>query len=325
MRASNKEIKLLTLNCFLRPPFVSRPGGEDKDNRAKFISEKIIPKYSILTFQEVFGTFSSKRRRILLRDAEKLGFEGVYIKLGPRASFSRGLKFMDGGLLILTKFPIVETGTLYYKNGCSSDKLAAKGVLYAKLNIDEGKNLHVFTTHTQASYHYKATEQDVRIRKKQLTELVNFIQEKIEKAPDDPVVVTGDFNMDNLQEDCPEYDHLVETLNRNMRFIDAVLETKGKHIPTSVHFKYKTMNGEEVGSSLFRSDAQGLLDSKNISEIKIDSDQTFWARQCLDYIFVKESQKLKVADTLVMEFVPEEKQEWRQVSDHCGLELKLHP
>lgn len=56
----------------------------------------------------------------------------------------------DGGLLILSRYPIVATGFHVFETKGRSD--SAKGVLYAKIKLTDSDYLHLFTTHCEASY-----------------------------------------------------------------------------------------------------------------------------------------------------------------------------
>jgi len=61
--------------------------------------------------------------------------------------------FTDAGLIILSRFPIVQTEFFEYIYGVLSDALSLKGVLYAKIVVGDSRILHLFNTHTQASYY----------------------------------------------------------------------------------------------------------------------------------------------------------------------------
>ena len=53
--------------------------------------------------------------------------------------------------MIDNRFPILKHEFQTFPYGVLSDNLALKGVLYTKININ-GKILHLFNTHFQASY-----------------------------------------------------------------------------------------------------------------------------------------------------------------------------
>jgi hypothetical protein len=80
----------------------------------------------------------------------------------------------DGGLVILSKYPIIECSAMTYLLRNGSDRLANKGVVYARIQVGLSKNdyIHVFDTHIQ-SYSYSKT------RLAQVSELINFIYEVI--------------------------------------------------------------------------------------------------------------------------------------------------
>jgi hypothetical protein len=60
-------------------------------------------------------------------------------------------KLIDGGLLILSRFPITERAQFAYTQGSGSDGVCSKGVLYARIQLstDPKDAIHTFTTHTQ--------------------------------------------------------------------------------------------------------------------------------------------------------------------------------
>ena len=98
----------------------------------------------------------------------------------------------DGGLITLSKYPIVEGSAMTYSSSSGTDRLANKGVIYARIQIGphEGDYVHVFNTHIQ-SHDYSET------RLAQIGELVDFISEIIKSDKDyiRPIMVAGDFNI----------------------------------------------------------------------------------------------------------------------------------
>ena len=98
----------------------------------------------------------------------------------------------DGGLIILSKYPIIECSAMTYSVSSGSDKLANKGVIYTRIKIGPSASdyIHVFNTHIQ-SHDYSET------RLAQIRELIDFISEIIRSDKDyiRPVLVAGDFNV----------------------------------------------------------------------------------------------------------------------------------
>jgi exonuclease III len=98
----------------------------------------------------------------------------------------------DGGLIILSRYPIIECSAMTYSSSSGSDKLANKGIIYARIQIgpSKGDYVHIFNTHIQ-SHDYSNT------RLAQINELMDFIFEIIKSDKDHirPILVAGDFNV----------------------------------------------------------------------------------------------------------------------------------
>ncbi len=131
------------------------------------------------------------RQQRLVRAAYDIGFKYHAGSVWPNL-FHRRL--IDGGLLILSRYPIVERGQKSFTLGSGSDGICAKGVLYARIQLspDLADSLHVFTTHTQAGD--RAPEYNIRAA--QLVELKEFVATTLREDPYAPFLLTGDFNMD---------------------------------------------------------------------------------------------------------------------------------
>ncbi|KAJ1979272.1 hypothetical protein H4R34_002888 [Dimargaris verticillata] len=191
----DSTVRILTLNAFLRPPGIKTNASDYKEHRVDFIIRHILPNYDIVSFQELFA-FMSERRRRLIRAAEALGFKYWY---GSSTKSWLDLS-IDGGLLTLSRYPIVATDSVQFPRGKFSDWLCAKGAIYAKIQLPaSGTHLHLFTTHTQASYERVLTLRDptARIRLKQFHLIHRFIMKKtLDRAPGEPIILQGDLNVD---------------------------------------------------------------------------------------------------------------------------------
>ena len=100
---NNKIIKILTYNFFLRPPPIKTNKNDYKEERLKdfFL---LLNKFSIICFQEIFGAIHNRKHKMIKKAIEN-GFYYI-IKSKTPSFFSKYL--IDGGLLILSKFPIME-------------------------------------------------------------------------------------------------------------------------------------------------------------------------------------------------------------------------
>lgn len=227
---NGQKLRILTYNLYLRPPLINSNGNDWKDERLELFIKHVMPKYDVMALQEVFELGSSRQARLILA-AKKLGFKWSVKSVAPPLLTS--LKFIDAGLLILSKFPIVEASGHIYSTGHQIDHYAAKQVIYAKiavplettsadfLNFNSNgqklppsptsasqqppqriRHINIFTTHTQASY-YENTEalnsQNDSARLSQIQELLHFIDHKVYNVPNNaynPVLILGDLNLD---------------------------------------------------------------------------------------------------------------------------------
>jgi len=191
---TRKHINILFYNIFLRPPGVKNNESDHKDARLKeFI--KLLPDYDIICLQEMFG-FLNKRKHKLIRCAAKAGFLFYTDAVSP--SFFTSF-VVDGGLLVLSRFPILSSEFKPYPYGIFSDALSQKGALYAKIQIKD-EILHLYSTHTQASYIGSNQKFSVLTRADQFSMLREFIQTTLKKNAykgGEMVLCGGDFNVDS--------------------------------------------------------------------------------------------------------------------------------
>lgn len=156
---------------------------------AKHIDERFqeIPKhlkgYDVLMLQEVFAA----GRDEFLRDLAK-----EYPYQTKMLDYS-GINIYDGGVTIVSRYPIVNEGQYVYPDCSGTDCFADKGVNYAEV-IKNGKAYHVFATHT-ASFD---TDTARDYRQRQFRQIREFAH--AQNIPTtDTVVYGGDFNVNKLK------------------------------------------------------------------------------------------------------------------------------
>ncbi|WP_255550648.1 sphingomyelin phosphodiesterase [Moritella sp. 28] len=156
---------------------------------AKHIGDRFqeIPKhlkgYDVLMLQEVFAS----GRDAFLRDLAK---EYPY---QTKMLDSPGINVYDGGVTIVSRYPIVNEGQYVYPDCSGTDCFADKGVNYAEV-IKNGQAYHVLATHT-ASFD---TDTAREYRQRQFRQMRNFAQAQNIPATD-TVVYGGDFNVNKLK------------------------------------------------------------------------------------------------------------------------------
>lgn len=199
---SNVSFNVLQYNVQLDPTIYIHEGV---DVRAEVIPDAVSKinggDIDAITFCEGFvGT----ARETLIRKFKELGWGYA------TAVVNKPSKPSNGGIFIVSKWPIIATDQHVYSAGTGSDALAAKGVMYARIKKhtgDEPLIVNLFATHLQAWYKPK----DVSAREDQMKELLTFVNSH-NISKDEPVIYAGDFNTDNIK--YPEQvDTLVRILN----------------------------------------------------------------------------------------------------------------
>lgn len=310
------EIKVLSYNIFLRPPFVKNNADDFKNERLAEFMRSQLDRFDIVCLQEMFN-LANYRQRLLLKIAHERGFTYHAKSVDPHW-FSG--KFIDAGLVILSKYPILETDGMIYKAGNQIDSWAAKQVIYAKVQVSPTFFVHVFNTHMQASYYDNHESINVindKARATQVQEMADFIKQKTDGSPY-PALITGDFNIDSRGE-TNEYKYMMETLVTAKPTIkDLLKETYGDHPITYGDF-HELPHETEIDKMV-----------THPREIHLTHKADHCCGLSIDYIMladteVNEQEKvLEVTETKVEEFfVDESKHRFTQLSDHYGVSTTL--
>ena len=242
----NNSIRILTYNFFSRPPPINTNGTDYKDSRLNdFIS--YLPDFDIICFQEVFTMFNDRKHR-MIREGAKAGLK-YYVSAKVPSFFSKYI--CDSGLLILSRYEIVENDSYDYFLNVSGDAVSNKGILYAKIRIKD-RYLFLFNTHLQSSYLDESPKNincTVQTRTGQVEELINYAYNKListseEEIKNGCVLIVGDFNIDahdnkfakeryNIPKyNISEYELLKQKLNKLGSAIDLMYKKYNNHLFT---------------------------------------------------------------------------------------------
>jgi hypothetical protein len=115
-KVTNSTAKFLTLNIFMRPPLIKNNWSDFKDDRLAYIEKYILPEYDVITFQESFA-FASRRKDRLITTARNMGYN-YHIESPRKYPWQIGV---DGGLLVISRFPIRKSNVIEYPRGQHSD------------------------------------------------------------------------------------------------------------------------------------------------------------------------------------------------------------
>jgi sphingomyelin phosphodiesterase len=200
--AATPDLKVLTYNAFLLSKSLYPNWGQD--HRAAAIpAAPFFQGNDVVVLQEAFDNSSSDA---LLRNAA-----GQYPHRTPVLGRSRtgwdatGGSYSsttpeDGGVAVLSKWPIVRKEQYVYKDACGADWWSNKGFVYAVLDVN-GVRVHVVGTHAQSTDPGCDAGEAAQMRSRQFRAMDAFLDAKNIPASEQ-VVVAGDFNVDSR---TPEY------------------------------------------------------------------------------------------------------------------------
>ncbi|WP_435883763.1 sphingomyelin phosphodiesterase [Streptomyces tanashiensis] len=200
--AEAPRLKVLTYNTFLFSKTLYPNWGQD--HRAKAIpAASFFQAQDVVVLQETFDNSSS--------DALKANAAAQYPYQTPVVGRSKsgwdatGGSYSsttpeDGGVTILSKWPIVRKEQYVYKDACGADWYSNKGFAYTVLNVN-GSLVHVVGTHAQSTDPGCSAGEAAQMRSRQFKAIDAFLDAKNIPA-NEQVIVAGDMNVDSH---TPEY------------------------------------------------------------------------------------------------------------------------
>lgn len=207
-RVDQMTFEVLQYNVFGRPYEVSKDGQSERLMRIPASLLRWSTSIDVVTFAEAD---IASERQTMLDQFKHAGFPFVTTILHDPDPFT---SVLNGGVLIVSKWPILKEAQHIYRNACHySDCLAAKGVKYARILKQEqntSKVFNVFATHMQAW----STPQGRSDRILQAQQMKAFI-DALQIPKHEPLLFAGDFNVDN-QTYPEEVANLVRLLDAKM-------------------------------------------------------------------------------------------------------------
>ncbi|MFG2223047.1 sphingomyelin phosphodiesterase [Streptomyces sp. NPDC048644] len=191
------HLKVLTYNTFLMSKNLYPNWGQD--HRAEAIpAADFFQGNDVVVLEEAFDNSSS--------DALKSRAAAQYPHQTPVVGRSKdgwdatGGAYSaatpeDGGVTLLSKWPILRKEQYVYKDACGSDAFSNKGFVYAVLDVN-GAKVHVVGTHTQSTDSGCKAGEAVADRAAQLKEMDAFLDARHIPAGEE-VMVAGDMNIDS--------------------------------------------------------------------------------------------------------------------------------
>ncbi|KAI8887514.1 hypothetical protein K501DRAFT_283298 [Backusella circina FSU 941] len=337
----NGTARFLTLNIFMRPPLIRNNWSDYKDDRLAYIERYILPEYDVVCFQESFA-FASRRKDRLITSARLMGYNH-HVESPRKYPWNIGV---DGGLLILSRFPIHEASVVEYPRGQHSDWLSIKGALHALLELNPERQLHLYTTHTQASYDLNnvINKDDTATRLSQFALLHNFMYDT---AKDDgaPIMVVGDLNVDAAihgkdipvtrpsKESSPEYTQMVKVINgQGVKQSDGTWFEHPWKLNDMVDVPYAKYQFHPVTFGDYRVNDQGelipaetVLTNSDVLMTVQSIDRIFWSDRATNVMQLSHPkvEKFWVEENEKMTKEEREQARFTQISDHYGLSCNI--
>ncbi|MEN2423243.1 sphingomyelin phosphodiesterase [Streptomyces rimosus] len=195
--AAAPAVKVLSYNVFLMSKNLYPNWGQD--HRAKAIpAADFFRGQDVVVLQEAFDNSSSDALKSAAAaqypyqtpvvGRTKSGWDatgGAYSAATPE----------DGGVTVLSKWPVIRKEQYVFKDACGSDHWSNKGFAYAVLNV-RGAKVHVVGTHAQSTDPGCKAGEAAAVRAKQFREIGAFLDAKRIPA-DEEVMVAGDLNVDS--------------------------------------------------------------------------------------------------------------------------------
>lgn len=212
------SLRVMTYNVWLLPSIVS--SFSDKLSPSALLRAQAIPSclaplaLDIVVFCEAFD---SAARELLVAGMKAQGFLYETRAIGAGASFLSSKKAIDSGCFAMSRFPIYAFQERTFGSvAAGDDRMADKGVLYFQVRVptcdgdgQEYQSVHVVGTHLQAW----ETPSAVATRANQL-QLVREFVDALELPRDEPVIITGDMNVNNCAGgDASEYKAMLDVLD----------------------------------------------------------------------------------------------------------------
>ncbi|MFB6350233.1 MAG: sphingomyelin phosphodiesterase [Bradymonadaceae bacterium] len=180
------SLDVMTYNVFMRPGPVS--WGDANDCRATAIGKELAQRADKLDIVALNESFSKDAVDNLV---ETVGQRFPYRVL--RRPEAKPLR-VNGGVSLLSRFPIRDVYTQTYDACAFDDCLASKGFLHAVIEISDSLRVNVLASHLESG----SSNADRRARHQQIQTIRDYM-DKHKVGRDWPTLLMGDLNVDGIK------------------------------------------------------------------------------------------------------------------------------
>ena len=207
------------------PTQIRSYGQYERGSRIHEIVEKCMEQYKDLDVVVMNEVTLKDVYDIIIKSMKRIGFKYV-------TNLIRDMLAGNGGVIVCSKYPIVDTDYALYGKKCGGlDCMIAKCVLYTRIK-KEGRYFNIFSTHMQSWPGLKAET----IRREQIYYMSKYIK-SFNIPYNEPIIVVGDLNTDYYMDNA-ELKHMLHTLKMNLPITHE----------DSTNFTYDPITNELVGS-----------------------------------------------------------------------------
>ncbi|GAB4073823.1 sphingomyelin phosphodiesterase [Barrientosiimonas marina] len=239
------DFEILSHNVYMMSQAIYPNWGQNQ--RAELISDAdYVQNHDVIIFNELFDNEASG----ILLDGIRKQYPYQTPVLGrstkgwdeTTGNYSHAAS-EDGGVSIVSKWPIAEQIQHVFKDGCGVEALSNKGFIYIKI-MKNNEPYHVIGTHVQSTDETLCSQgEPAKIRASQMNEIKSFISKK--HIPEDEVVfIGGDLN---AMKQTNEYGAMLQNLNvsepDNYKGFNATWDPTSNSIANE---NYPDLNGQHL-------------------------------------------------------------------------------
>ncbi|MEU7133968.1 sphingomyelin phosphodiesterase [Streptomyces sp. NPDC046261] len=195
--AATPQVKVLSYNAFLMSSRLYPNWGQE--HRAKAIAAAdFFQGQDVVVLQEAFDNASSDTLKAAA--AGRYPYQTPVVGRGKDGWDATGGAYSsttpeDGGVTVLSKWPVVRKEQVVFNDACGSDWWSNKGFAYVVLNVG-GAKVHVVGTHLQSTDSGCKAGEAAADRSQQLKQIDAFLDAKNIPA-NEQVMIAGDLNVDS--------------------------------------------------------------------------------------------------------------------------------
>jgi endonuclease/exonuclease/phosphatase family metal-dependent hydrolase len=270
-KENEPSLKLLTFNACLFP-YMMQPSFHSSNKKERlpliidFLVEQSEAGYEVICLQEVFSSlFSSFYKDQILSDT-RIQKAFPYVFQSPLFGFCQHKKIVDSGLLILSKLPITNRAFVQFNDNHGWMMPCLKGYMICEVYLND-KPIVLVNTHLQPNCSTLINRKKYeKIRYYQCSQIRDSLWDILGSAGfySTPIVITGDFNVDQNCEKSNEFNSLKRVLHCD-QFSTCLETTINTFLPFSKNYEQQTLD-YAIGKNLGFQSTSIMSSKKSLSD-----------------------------------------------------------